>query len=440
MDRYSAKKQTKEKRKTQTCKVYEVKIDRSHLSNHSLNQLVSLFREAKWYYNYCLSQKNINDSDTTAKSVPVKVGDTFENRTFSVLTAQMKQSIKNRIFNNLSSLKALKEKGFKVGRLKFKKEVNSIPLKQIGNAKHSGTYYLDKARSRIRVQGMKRWLKVRGLEQIPENCEITCGTLVCHCGDFYLHVTTFEDKTAPVVPERAIGIDFGCESQLTFSDGTKVQFQVPVSERLKRLDRRIDKKVNGKIGKHRQSRNRRKLQLKRQKEYARVTNKRADIRHKVVSVITKTFKYVCVQDESIAEWKRNRHGKKIQFSAIGAILADLKHKSAVPVLVSKWFPSTQLCPQCGAKHKLKESERVYKCECGYVEDRDIKSAICLLEEGTKKIITKVSSQSEVPMDCRELTLEENVPTAFFETLMRISGVGGSKGCSLSQEAPRLAVG
>jgi len=187
MDRYSAKKQTKEKRKTQTCKVYEVKIDRSHLSNHSLNQLVSLFREAKWYYNYCLSQKNINDSDTTAKSVPVKVGDAFENRTFSVLTAQMKQSIKNRIFNNLSSLKALKQNGFRVGRLKFKKEVNSIPLKQLGDNKHSGTYYLDKARSRIRIQGMKQWLRVRGLEQIADGCEIACGTLVRKCSDFYLN-------------------------------------------------------------------------------------------------------------------------------------------------------------------------------------------------------------------------------------------------------------
>jgi putative transposase len=430
VDKFKAKKLIALKRKTQACKVYQLKIDHSHLSTQALSHLYSLFREARWFYNYCLSHQNVNDSDTTAKSVPVKVGEAFEVRTFSVISAQMKQSIKNRLFNNLVSLKALKEKGFKVGRLKFKKEVNSIPLKQIGNAKHSGTYYLDKARSRIRVQGMKRWLKVRGLEQIPENCEITCGTLVCHCGDFYLHVTTFEDKTAPVVPERAIGIDFGCESQLTFSDGTKVQFQVPVSERLKRLDRRIDKKVNGKIGKHRASRNRRKLQLKRQKEYARLTNKRADIRHKLVHAITHNYKYVCVQDESIAEWKRNRHGKKIQFSAIGAILADLKHKSAVPVLVSKWFPSTQLCPQCGAKHKLKESERVYKCACGYVEDRDIKSAICLLEEG-KKII---------PMDCRNFKLEESVPTVFFETLMRISGVGGSKGCSLSQEAPRLAVG
>jgi hypothetical protein len=80
MDKFKAKKLIAEKRKTQTCKVYEVKLSRSHLSNHSLNHLVSLFREAKWYYNYCLSQKNINDSDTTAKSVPVKVGDTAEDQ------------------------------------------------------------------------------------------------------------------------------------------------------------------------------------------------------------------------------------------------------------------------------------------------------------------------------------------------------------------------
>jgi len=51
----------------------------------------------------------VNNSDTTAKAVPVKVGDVFEDRIFSVLTVQIKQAVKTRLFNAMFSLKALKQ-------------------------------------------------------------------------------------------------------------------------------------------------------------------------------------------------------------------------------------------------------------------------------------------------------------------------------------------
>ena len=95
--RYSQKKLTKQKRKSQTCRVFEVKIDRSHLSEATLGHLNGLFKEAKWFYNYCLSNDNINDADTTLKKVPVKVGEEYETRYFEVLTSQMKQGIKTRL-------------------------------------------------------------------------------------------------------------------------------------------------------------------------------------------------------------------------------------------------------------------------------------------------------------------------------------------------------
>jgi len=217
---------------------------------------------------------------------------------------------------------------------------------------------------------------------------------------------------------------------LTFSNGVKAEFQVPVSERLKRLDRKIDKKVAGKVGKNRPSNNRRKLQLKRRKEYDRITNRKSDIRNKVVSVITKNYKYVCFQNESIHAWSTGGHGKKIQNSGIGGIISDLKHKSHTPVMIDKFFPSTQLCPQCGALNKLKMSDRIYRCECGFVEDRDVKSSVCIEAEGMRTL--------ELPMDCRDIKLEENVSSTFFDLLINIGGIKVSKMCSMSQEATGLA--
>jgi hypothetical protein len=70
-------------------------------------------------------------------------------------------------------------------------------------------------------------------------------------------------------------------------------------------------------------------------------------KRKIVSAVKNNFRYVCFQDESIHAWHAGNHGKKIQFSGIGGIISDLKHKSHTPLEVEKFFPSTQLCPKCG---------------------------------------------------------------------------------------------
>lgn len=400
--RYSQRKLTQAKRQLQTCKVYEVKIDRSHLSKFTKSHLASLFREAKWFYNYCLSHDNINDADTTARQVPVKVGSEYEDRTLTTLQAQMKQGIKTRLFGSLASLHSLKENGHKVGCLKFKGVVNSVPLKQ-----YNKTYFIKK--DKVRIQGLKSWLRVRGLQQISTEAEIANAVLVRKNNDYYLNITTYTNPKKQV-PETSIGIDFGCETQLTFSNGIKVEFQVPVSKRLKRLDRKIMKK------RRKDSKNKDKDKEKRRIEYEYLTNCKKDIRHKLVSAITSNYKYVCFQDESIHAWHSGSHGKKVQHSGIGGILADLKHKAVTSIMVDKFFPSTQLCPECGRKNKLSLSERIYICGCGYSEDRDVKSAICIESEGMKR----------VPTDYREFKPGETSTSTFLAQLSKITGVKASK--------------
>ena len=74
----TALKATKERRKSQTCRTFEVKIDKSHLNTHSKEQLKLLFLEAKWLYNYILSQNRVCDMDYKLSEVLVKVKDIFE--------------------------------------------------------------------------------------------------------------------------------------------------------------------------------------------------------------------------------------------------------------------------------------------------------------------------------------------------------------------------
>ena len=46
--------------------------------------------------------------------------------------------------------------------------------------------------------------------------------------------------------------------------------------------------------------------------------------------------------------------------------------------MDRFYPSSKLCHNCGQiKKDLKLSDRVYKCDCGYEEDRDYNASINL---------------------------------------------------------------
>jgi putative transposase len=141
-------KATKERRKAQICRVFELKVDRSALSSDTLSQVRRLFLEAKWFTNACLGTEHPTKFPDNVKEVRVKVKDEFEDRDLQFLSSQMKQGILSRIADSLSALSALKKKGRKVGALKFKPFINSIPLKQFNNT------YRIVDNSHIRIQNI----------------------------------------------------------------------------------------------------------------------------------------------------------------------------------------------------------------------------------------------------------------------------------------------
>ena len=55
-------------------------------------------------------------------------------------------------------------------------------------------------------------------------------------------------------------------------------------------------------------------------------------------------------------------------------------------VVDRWYPSSKLCHNCGCiKKDLKLSDRIYKCECGYMEDRDFNASLNLRDAMTYEI-------------------------------------------------------
>ncbi|MCW3981620.1 MAG: transposase, partial [Candidatus Bathyarchaeota archaeon] len=188
----------------------------------SRNHLDRLFLEAKWFYNWVVSQPDVFEVATTVKSVPVKVGDTFEERPLRCLSSQMKQDLITQIQYAIRALAARKQKGHKVGHLKFKAFIDCIPLKQYGI-----TYQLDRSHHRLKLQKLQQRLRVHGCQQLPPDAELANAHLLRRHGDYYLHVVTYQPKTkracqaAP--PGTSIGMDTGLQTQFAFSNGVLVE-------------------------------------------------------------------------------------------------------------------------------------------------------------------------------------------------------------------------
>ncbi len=388
----AALKATKEKRKNQICRVYEIKIDQSYLNADSKMQLNVMFLEAKWLYNHILSQDNIFDMDFDYKiqQVPVKVKDVYQIRDLHYLSSQMRQSLFERTIDNIRGLAELKANGHKIGKLKFKSEVLSIPLKQYGN-----TYkILDN--KHIKIQGIKQKIRVNGLKQIPAGADITNGTLVYKHGDYYILMATYQTKEKPIIPTAQLGIDFGLVRQLTLSNSIGIQYSIPITKKLRRLHRKLSKQEL-------HSKNWNKTKIKIDKGYSNINNIKKDIKNKIVTHLKDNFGIVCFQDENVKAWQRI-WGRKILSTSIGGVISTLEQKVHTPVEVNRMYPSTKTCSNCGNIQEIALDERIYNCQkCHKIMDRDHNSSNDILDEGLRQIGMVRTELTPVEIESSTLT-------------------------------------
>ena len=95
-------------------------------------------------------------------------------------------------------------------------------------------------------------------------------------------------------------------------------------------------------------------------------------------------------------WHKGLFGKQVQRSCMGLIKAELMNSSKTHV-VSKDYPSTQVCPVCGQLTKHPLNKREYDCAfCGYHHSsRDKKSAQSILERALYEVSLEQRAKSLV---------------------------------------------
>ena len=356
-----------------------------------------LFVEGKWFYNHVLAMKKNGIKFRDINTTNIKDVCHFDkdgNEVISQLhhlSSQQKQAIVTRMISNEKTIFALiKNKFQNHGQLQFKSELTCIPLKQYGNT------YSFKSANKVRISGISGTLLVRTGNQLQNVDELANANLIKKPDGYYLKVTAFINKenfNEKQKNGKEIGLDFGIKSNITTSEGEKIDVSIGESGRLKKLQRQLSRRVKG-------SNNRHKTINLIQREYLKLSNKKIDKANKIVHKL-KAYSCIVIQDEQIANWHKGQFGKQVQHSGMGLVKAKLK---ALPqtIILDKWIPTTKWCPVCYMKHDISLNERTYVCDCGYSLDRDIHSAKNML--AIKDLVFQ--SQKFVPTEHREITLME----------------------------------
>ena len=128
-----------------------------------------------------------------------------------------------------------------------------------------------------------------------------------------------------------------------------------------------------------------KLLLKRNH---RLTNIRKNYLNQTISeIVNRKPRFICIEDLNVSGMMKNRHlSKAVQEQGFFWFRKQLEYKcndKGIQLIVAdRFYPSSKLCSCCGnIKKDLKLSDRVYRCECGNMIDRDFQASINLKTYG-----------------------------------------------------------
>ena len=300
-----------------------------------------------------------------------------------------------------------KDKGFP----KFKKKKNQ-DVKAYFPKNNKTDWTLERHRVKIPTLG---WVRLKEFGYIPVNSIVKSGTVSQKADRYYVSILV-EETDIKISNSNigikifnhnneGIGIDLGikdfaiCSNGNKFKNINKTSTIKKVEKKLKREQRKLSRKYeslkirNKNIREGRAtSQNIQKQIVKVQKLHQRLTNIRTDYINKIVSSIIKQKpSYITIEDLNVKGMMKNKHLSKAIasqkfFEFKTKLMSKCKQNDVELRIVDRFYPSSKTCSQCGEiKKDLKLSDRVYKCSCGLVIDRDLNASINLRNAKEYKI-------------------------------------------------------
>ena len=226
------------------------------------------------------------------------------------------------------------------------------------------------------------WVKTkfhRPLEGRPKNITVS----KTKTGKYFVSIQCEVGMVEQTARGGEIGIDLGVKSFLATSEGWKrdnPRHLQQAEKRLKRLQHQVSRRIKGSAGKE-------KARVLLARQHEKVANRRRDFLQKLSTELVGRYGLIGMEDLNVRGMVKNRRlAKAIATTGWGAFRWMLDYKSewygSYVHKVDRFFPSSRTCNRC--EHVLDElplSVREWQCPiCGTIHDRDINSAINILNE------------------------------------------------------------
>lgn len=256
------------------------------------------------------------------------------------------------------------------------------------------------ARLHVPILGAVKVNAYRLLQGVPKTVTIRRDStgrwwacIVCDLGEA-------PAKPSPTAP---IGIDIGLTTLVALSTGDLV----PNPRHAERAAAKLARRQQAMARRKRGSRMRERARVLVAKTHAHIANQRLDHARKTASSLVSRFDLIAMEDLNIsglcagmlsksvnnAGWRVLQHAIVCKAESAGkhVVFVDPRHTS-------------QLCSACGQTVSKDLAERVHRCDCGYVADRDVNAARNILQRGLKDFAlgtSVVSDGAKTPKARRE---------------------------------------
>ena len=279
-----------------------------------------------------------------------------------------------------------------VGFPRFKSKKN--PVQSYTTNNQNGTVALIDSKF-IKVPKLKSLVRIK-LHRQPKGM-IKSATISRHSsGKYYISLLCKEEISELPKTNSAIGIDLGITDFAILSDGQKIdnhKFTSKMEKKLKREQRKLSRRAL--LAKKKgiplsEAKNYQKQKRKVARLHEKVMNQRTDFLNKLSTEIIKNHDIICIEDLNVKGMLRNHKlARSISDVSWSSFVAKLQYKAdwygREIIKVDTWFPSSQICSECGHKDGKKSLDiREWTCPiCHTYHDRDINASINILIEGLR---------------------------------------------------------
>ncbi|AFS78857.1 transposase [Gottschalkia acidurici 9a] len=261
-------------------------------------------------------------------------------------------------------------------KIKFTRDV--VNLEKIGKVRYRADYNIDLTQiakfsnPRVKFNG-RCWVLTLGIEIEPQKANLNDFSLGIDLDISQLAITNIDE--------------------LGIKNINKTHRVKKLNKKLKRLQRQCSRKyeMNKEGSRYQKTRNIVKLEKKIKRLHNKLKNIRLNHIYQATNKMVKTKpSRVVMENLNVSGMMKNRHlSKAIAEQGLCTFISQMKYKCKKDgikfIQAPRFYPSSKTCSKCGTiKKDLKLSDRTYKCECGFICDRDKNASYNLANYGLEK--------------------------------------------------------